>query len=75
MVEAGEKILPSPDIDGADIPPFQLWEEQRILDFAASRALETLSFDNVANADIERIWERIAPSSQIRLRVRQSRRT
>ena len=75
LVEAGENVLPSPDIDGADIPPLQLWEEQRILNFALSRALETLSFDNVANADIERIWERIAPSSQIRLRVRQPRRT
>ena len=66
VIEAGEKILPSSDIDGAAIPPLQLWEEQRILNFAASRALETPSFYNLANADIERIWERIAPSSQIR---------
>ena len=66
VVEAGEKMIPSPDIEGAAIPPLQLWEEQRILNFAASRALETLSFYNLANADIERIWERISPSFHIR---------
>ena len=53
VVEAGQRMMP--DQEGAH-PPLPLWEEQRLLYAAATRAQDNLVFFNERHGDLERIW-------------------
>ena len=56
-VEASERILPVQD--DAQQPPLPLWEEQRLVSAAASRARDTVVFFNLEGSDLERVWSQL----------------
>ena len=56
-VEASERILPVQD--DAQQPPLPLWEEQRLVSAAASRARDTVVFFNLEGRDLERVWSQL----------------
>ena len=57
VVEAGERILPVQA--DAQQPPVPLWEEQRLVSAAASRARDTVVFFNLEGSDLERFWSQL----------------
>lgn len=57
VVGAGQQILPG-QLD-SQTPPLPLWEEQRLLYVAASRARDRLVFYNLKDSDLKGIWEQL----------------
>ena len=58
VVEAGQRMIP--DQEDANLP-LPLWEEQRLLYAAATRARDSLVFFNEIDSDLERTWGNLAP--------------
>ena len=53
VVGAGQRMIPGQD---GTHPALPLWEEQRLLYAAATRARDNLVFFNEVDSDLERIW-------------------
>ena len=54
VVEAGERLMPHGE--GAQLFPLPLWEEQRQLYAAATRAEDHLIFFNLKDSDLGKVW-------------------
>lgn len=58
VVEAGQRMIPGQQDTHPALP---LWEEQRLLYAAATRARDNLVFFNEVDSDLERIWGNLLP--------------
>ncbi len=57
VVEAGDLLMPQPQ--DVQLSPLPLWEEQRQLYAAATRAEDRLTFFNLRGGDLELLWAQL----------------